>query len=272
MSDQTTIVIKPPRGLVGLQLGELWRYRELLVFLAWRNVLVRYKQTVLGFLWAVLQPLLLMLVMTVFFGTYAKRAGVAAPVFYFAGLVPWAFFASGLTQASNSLVSNANLISKVYFPRLAAPIAGTLAALVDFAASFLVLGGLLAAYGVTPRPAAIAVIPLLLLLALATALGAGMWLSALNVAYRDIQYVVPFAIQIGLFISIFASNVTSEPWHTLLGLNPMAGVIEGFRWSLTGAGHGFSTLIIPSIAVALSLVVSGIVYFRQVEQRFADVI
>jgi lipopolysaccharide transport system permease protein len=272
MSEQSTIVIRPPRGLVGLQLGELWRYRELLMFLVWRNVLVRYKQTVLGFLWAVLQPLLLMIVMTIFFGTYAQKAGVAAPVYYFAGLVPWAFFASGLTQASNSLVQNANLISKVYFPRLSAPIAGALAALVDFAAAFLVLGVFLAAYGVAPRPAAIVAVPALLVLALATSLGAGLWLAALNVSYRDIQYVVPFVIQIGLFLSLFASNVHSQPWHTLLGLNPMAGVIAGFRWSLIGAGSGFTTIVIPSIAVAVVLLVSGIMYFRQVEQRFADVI
>ncbi len=272
MSEQPVTVIRPPRGLAGLQLGELWQYRELLFFLVWRNVLVRYKQTVLGFLWAVLQPLLLMLIMTVFFGTYAKRAGVAAPVYYFAALVPWAFFASGLTQASNSLVTNANLISKVYFPRLAAPIAGALAALVDFVAAFTVLVVMLAVYGVSPRPAAAVVVPALLVLAFATSLGAGLWFSALNVSYRDVQYVVPFMIQIGLFLSVFASNVHSEPWRTLLGINPMAGVIAGFRWSLAGAGGGFTNMIGPSIGIAILLVVSGVLYFRQVERGFADVI
>ena len=250
----------------------LWHYRELLLFLAWRNILVRYKQTLLGFLWAVLQPLLLMLVMTLFFGTFARRAGVPAPIYFFAGLVPWTFFANGLTQSSNSLVNNSNLISKVYFPRLAAPIAGSLAALVDFAAGFVVLGGMLVAYGVTPRPAAIVVIPALVLLALVTALGAGLWLSALNVSYRDVQYVVPFMIQIGLFMSMFSSNVTSEPWHTLLGLNPMASVVEGFRWALTGTGQGLSNMVIPSVAASLILLVSGAIYFRQVERGFADVI
>lgn len=271
MSEQA-IVIRPPRGLAGLRLGELWQYRELLLFLCWRNILVRYKQTVLGFLWAVLQPLLLMVIMTYFFGTYAARAGVPGPIFYFAALVPWTFFAGGLTQASNSLVQNANLVAKVYFPRLAAPIAGVLAALVDFFCAFVVLCVMLGGYGVAPRVAAVVVVPALILLALTTALGAGLWLSALNVSYRDVQYVAPFLIQIGLFLSVFASNVHREPWRTLLGLNPMAGVIAGFRWSLTGGGGGFVTMIGPSIAIDLVLLVSGVVYFRQVERRFADVI
>ena len=195
-----------------------------------------------------------------------------APIYFFAGLVPWTFFSNGLTQSSNSLVSNANLISKVYFPRLAAPIAGTLAALVDFAASFVVLGGMLVVFGVTPRPAAIVVIPALVLLALVTALGAGLWLSALSVSYRDVHYVVPFMVQIGLFLSLFASNVTSEPWHTLLGLNPMATVVEGFRWALTGSTQALSAMAILSIVASALLVVSGAIYFRQVERGFADVI
>lgn len=271
MSEQA-IVIRPPRGFASLRLGELWQYRELLVFLVWRNILVRYKQTALGFLWAVLQPVLLMVIMTVFFGTYAKRAGVPGPVYYFAALVPWTFFAGALTQASNSLVQNANLVAKVYFPRLAAPIAGVLAALVDFACAAAVLAAMLAAYGVAPRPAAIVVLPALILLALATALGAGLWLSALNVSYRDVQYVTPFLIQIGLFMSVFASNVHTEPWRTLLGLNPLAGVIAGFRWALTGASGGFVTMIGPSIAITVVLLVSGVIYFRQVERGFADVI
>jgi lipopolysaccharide transport system permease protein len=271
-SPQQLYVIRPSRGFVALRLDELWRYRELLVFLAWRNVLVRYKQTLLGFAWAVLQPLFLMLVMTVFFGTYAHRAGVAAPIYYFAGLVPWTFFANATTQSSNSLVGNANLIAKVYFPRLAAPIASALAAIVDFVAAFAVLGIMLAAYGVAPRPAAAIVVPALLLLALVTALGVGLWLSALNVSYRDVQYVIPFLIQIGLFASLFAGNITSEPWRTLLGLNPMAGVIEGFRWALVGGGQAFSRMAGLSIAVAVALLVSGVVYFRQNERRFADVV
>jgi len=269
---EQAIVIRPPRGLAGLQLGELWQYRELLLFLVWRNVLIRYKQTVLGFLWAVLQPVLLMLVMTTFFGSYAAKAGVAGPVYYFSALVPWTFFASGLTQASSSLVQNANLVSKVYFPRLAAPIAGVLSALVDFLCAFAVLAVMLAAYGVTPKWAAIGLVPGLLLLALLTSLGAGLWLAALNVTYRDVQYVAPFLIQIGLFMSVFATNVHRQPYRMLLGLNPMAGVIAGFRWALTGKGGGFGTLIGPSIGITVVLLVSGVIYFRQVERGFADVI
>jgi lipopolysaccharide transport system permease protein len=269
---EQVIVIRPPGRLAALNLGELWQYRELLLFLTWRNILIRYKQTVLGFLWAVLQPLLLMVVMTTFFGSYAKSAGVPGPIYYFAALVPWTFFASGLTQASGSLVQNANLVAKIYFPRLAAPISGVLAALVDFFCAFLVLAVMLAVYGVAPRPGAILVLPALILLAFAMALGAGLWLAALNVSYRDVQYITPFMIQIGLFMSVFATNVHAEPWRTLLGINPMAGVIAGFRWSLTGGGSGFVTMIGPSVAFTLLLLVSGAFYFRKTERNFADVI
>ncbi len=272
MSESTVQVIRPSQGWVGFRFGELWRYRELLFFLAWRNVLIRYKQTVLGFAWAVLQPLLLMVVMTLFFGSFARRAGVPGPIFYYAGLVPWTFFANAVSQASNSLVGNANLLSKVYFPRLTAPIAAVLAALVDFAAAFAVLVVMMLAYGIAPRPAAVAVVPGLLLLALATALGLGLWLSALNVSYRDVQYVVPFLIQIGLFASLFASNIHREPWRTLLGLNPLAGVVEGFRWALVGSGNGFSRMAGISVAVSALLLLSGAVYFRRVERTFADVV
>jgi lipopolysaccharide transport system permease protein len=272
VSEQPTIVVRPPSGLASLELGELWQYRELLFFLVWRNVLVRYKQTLLGFLWAVFQPLILMLVMSVFFSSYAKTAGVPAPIYYFAAVVPWTFFANGLTQSSASLVQNANLISKVYFPRLAAPIAGVLGALVDFVFAFAVLGIMLAVYGVAPRPEAAAVIPALLLLVIVTALGAGLWLSALNVSYRDVQYLVPFTIQIGLFVSVFASNVHSEPWRTLLGLNPIAAVIAGFRWALAGGESDFTSTIWLSIVIAVALLASGVLYFRQVERGFADVV
>ncbi|MFN2468605.1 MAG: ABC transporter permease [Gaiellaceae bacterium] len=272
MTEPAVTVIRPVRGWVGFRLGELWSYRELLFFLAWRNVLIRYKQTVLGIAWAVLQPLFLMVVMTAFFGSFAKAAGVPGPIFYFAGLVPWAFFASSVAQSSNSLVGNANLIGKVYFPRLAAPISAVLAALADFVFAFAVLVVMMLAYGIYPRPAAALVLPALLLLTVVTALGAGLWLSALNVAYRDVQYVVPFLIQIGLFASLFATTIQSEPWQTLLGLNPMAGVVEGFRWALLGAGTGFSSMAGLSVAVAALLLVSGAVYFRHQERTFADVI
>jgi lipopolysaccharide transport system permease protein len=265
-------VIRPERGWVGLQLGELWRYRELLLFLAWRNVLIRYKQTALGFAWAILQPALLMVVMTLFFASFARRAGVPGPLYYYAGLVPWAFFANAVTQSANSLVGNAHLVAKVYFPRLSAPIAAVLAALVDFAAAFAVLVAMMIGYGIAPDPAAVVVVPGMLLLAVVSALGVGLWLSALNVAYRDVQYVVPFLIQIGLFASLFADTIHSQPWHTLLGLNPMAGVIEGFRWALVGAGNGVSAVAGVSTGVALLVLGAGAVYFRRSERDFADVI
>jgi len=272
VSEAPVTLIRPTRGWAGFRLRELWSYRELLFFLAWRNVLIRYKQTALGVAWAVLQPIFLMVVMTIFFGSFAKRAGVPGPLFYLAGLVPWTFFANSVSQSSNSLVGNANLLSKVYFPRLAAPISAVLATLVDFLCAFGVLVVMMLAYGEVPRPAALVVVPALLLLALVTALGIGLWLSALNVSYRDVQYVVPFVIQIGLFASLFASSIESEPWRTLLGLNPMAGVVEGFRWALLDAGHGFSRMAGLSAGIAVALFVSGAVYFRRLERTFADVI
>jgi lipopolysaccharide transport system permease protein len=272
VSEPAVEILRPTRGWAGFRLGEVWRYRELLLFFAWRNILIRYKQTVVGIGWAVLQPLLLMVVMTLFFSSYAKQASVPGLPFYLAGLVPWTFFANSVTQSSASLVGNANLLSKVYFPRLTAPIASVLASLVDFAIAFVILVVMLAAYGLSPRPIAVVVVPGLLLLALVTALGIGFWLSALNVSYRDVQYVVPFMIQIGLFASIFASNVHREPWHTILGLNPMAGVVEGFRWALVRSGHGLGPLVAVSCGVAVFLLVSGAAYFRSVERSFADVV
>jgi lipopolysaccharide transport system permease protein len=269
---EATDVIRPTKGWAGFRLDELWRYRELLLFFAWRNILIRYKQTAVGIGWAVLQPLLLMVVMTLFFNSYAKQAGVPGLPFYLAGLVPWTFFANSVTQSSASLVGNANLLSKVYFPRLTAPIASVLASLVDFVIGFAILLVVIFAYGLSPRPLAVLVIPGLLLLALVTALGIGFWLSALNVSYRDVQYVVPFLIQIGLFASIFASNVHREPWHTILGVNPMAGVVEGFRWALVRTGEGLGPLVAVSGGVSLVVIVSGAAYFRSVERSFADVI
>jgi len=267
-------VIRPVRGFAGFRLQELWRYRELLAFLTWRNILVRYKQTALGIAWAVLQPLFLMVVLTLFFGSFAKRGGIPGPIFFYAGLVPWTFFANAVTQSSNSLVGNANLISKVYFPRLTAPIASVLAALVDFAAAFSVLIVLMLAYDTYPSTWAVAMLPALLLLAIVTALGSGLWFSALNVAYRDVQFVIPFLLQIGLFASAvaFSTGNVSEPWRTLLGLNPMATVVQGFRWALLDAQPGPGWMAVLSIPVALALLASGAVYFRQLERTFADVI
>jgi lipopolysaccharide transport system permease protein len=265
-------VIEPSHGWAGLRLRELWRYRELVLFFTWRNVLVRYKQTVLGIAWAVLQPLLLMVLMTLFFGSYAKRAGVPGPVFYLAALVPWMVFSSSVSQSSNSLVANANLLSKVYFPRLTAPLAAVLATLVDFLAAFAVLLVFVFAYGVTPRPSAVVLVPALLALAVVSALGVGLWLSALNVVYRDVQYVVPFLIQVGLFASIFAGSVHREPLRTILSLNPMAGVVEGFRYAVVGADTAPGRMVAISVGVALAVLVSGAYYFRRTERTFADVV
>lgn len=268
-------VIRPTRGWIGLRLDELWRYRELLFFLAWRNVLIRYKQTLLGAAWAVLQPLALMTIMTFFFGSFAKKYGVPGPLFFYSGLVIWTFFATSVTQSSNSMVGNANLLTKVYFPRLATPIAAVCATLVDFCAGFLLLCAMLAIYGRAPQAMAIVYVPLFLLLALITALGAGVWLSALNVSYRDVQYVVPFMLQIGLFASAVAFSATAslhEPWRTIIGLNPMAGVVEGFRWSLVGSGPAPGGLVALSACVSVVVLLTGIAYFRRTERTFADVV
>jgi len=274
-------VIEPERGWTGLQLRELWAYRELLFFLVWRDVKVRYKQTFLGAAWAILQPLAAMVVFTIFFGRLARVGsdGLPYPLFSYTGLLPWTFFAQGLSQSSDSLVGSQNLIKKVYFPRLVIPTSSVLGGLVDFALAFVVLIGMMAWYRVVPS-AAVAALPLLLLLAFATALGVGMWLSALNVQYRDVRYVVPFFIQLWLFVTpvIYPmSQVTAKlaelglpAW--LYGLNPMAGVVEGFRWALLGTGRAPGSVLGASSAVAVALVVSGAYYFRRMEKTFADVV
>jgi len=276
-----TTVIEPERGWTGLQLRELWAYRELLFFLVWRDVKVRYKQTFLGAAWAILQPLAAMVVFTIFFGRLARVGsdGLPYPLFSYAGLLPWTFFAQGLSQSSDSLVGSQNLIKKVYFPRLVIPTSSVLGGLVDFALAFVVLIGMMVWYRVVPS-AAVAALPLLLLLAFATALGVGMWLSALNVQYRDVRYVVPFFIQLWLFVTpvIYPmSQVTAKlaelglpAW--LYGLNPMAGVVEGFRWALLGTGRAPGSVLAASSAVAVALVVSGAYYFRRMEKTFADVV
>jgi lipopolysaccharide transport system permease protein len=267
--------IRPSRGWVSLQLRELWEYRELLWFLVWRDVKVRYKQTALGASWAVLQPVATMIVFSLFFGKLAGMPsdGLPYPVFSFAALVPWTFFSQGLSQSANSLVGSQNLITKVYFPRLAIPIATVLAGLVDFALAFLVLLGMMPFYGIVPGPA-IAMLPGLLLLALVTALGAGLWLSALNVQFRDVRYIVPFLTQIWLFVTPIAypSSLLGEPWRTVYGLNPMAGVVEGFRWALLGTAEPPGSMLAASTVAALALLVSGAFYFRRMEKTFADIV
>jgi lipopolysaccharide transport system permease protein len=270
-------VIEPSRGWVALRLRELWAYRELLYFLIWRDVKVRYKQTVLGASWAIIQPVLTMAVFSLFFGKLdALHPGdVPYPLFSFAALVPWTFFANGLTQSSNSLVGSANLIKKVYCPRLVVPISAVLSGFVDFALAFVVLLGMMAYLGYWPT-LNLLWLPAFLLLALVTSLGAGLWLSALNVEFRDVRYVVPFLVQIWLFASpiIYSSATVPQPWRAVYGLNPMAGVIEGFRWALLGPGAGAAPSLMTAISAlaALALLVSGAFYFRRMEKHFADVV
>ena len=268
-------VIEPPRGWASLGLRELWAYRELLYFLTWRDIKVRYKQTVLGASWAIIQPLFTMLVFSLFFGRLAGMPsdGVPYPLFSFTALVPWSFFSNGLTQSANSVVASQNLVTKVYFPRMAIPIATVLSALVDLAIACVVLAGLMTYYGVVPSWRALAVVPLLAL-AFATALGVGLWLSALNVRFRDVRYMVPFLTQIWLFATPIAypSSLLSEPWRTVYGINPMAGVVEGFRWALLGSGPAPGGMLLVSVLVTLVVLVGGALHFRRVERTFADVV
>lgn len=268
-------VIRPSRGWVSLGLSELWQYRELLYFLVWRDVKVRYKQTALGAAWAVLQPIATMVVFTLFFGRLAgvPSDGVPYPLFSLTALVPWTFFATGLVQASNSLVGSQQLITKVYFPRLAIPIASVLAGAVDFALAFLVLLGVMLAYGTVPGPRAVWILPLLLL-AFATALGVGLWLAALHVRYRDVRYIMPFLVQLWLLATPIAypSSLLAEPWRTIYGINPMVGVAEGFRWALLGTETPPGPAVAVSTLVAGALLLGGILYFRRTERTFADVI
>ncbi|MFZ5917481.1 MAG: ABC transporter permease [Chloroflexota bacterium] len=270
-----TIRIEPSKGWVSLKLRELWEYRELLYFLVWRDVKVRYKQTVLGAAWAIIQPFFTMVIFSVFFGRLAKipSDGLPYPVFSYAALVPWTFFSQGLNQASNSLVQHANLIKKVYFPRLAMPIARLLAGGVDFVLAFIVLLGMMLAYGIVPT-INILWLPLFLLLALVTSLGTALWLSAMNVQFRDIAYTVPFITQFWMYATpiVYPSSMLPEPWRTLYGINPMAGVVEGFRWALLGTDTAPGPIIIVSSLTALALLVSGAFYFRRMEKTFADVV
>ncbi len=270
---ETVVRIEPSRGWVSLRLREFFEYRELLYFLVWRDVKVRYKQTVLGASWAVIQPFLTMVVFSVFFGKLAAvpSDGVPYPIFSFAALVPWTFFASGLTNASNSLVGSANLIRKVYFPRLTIPVATVLSGVVDFAIAFGILLLLMLYYGIAPTINTLW-LPALLLLGLSTALGAGLWLSALNVQYRDVKYVVPFLTQFWLLATpvAYPSSLLEEPWRTMYGVNPMVGVVEGFRWALLGTNTAPGPMIVVSSTASLVLLVGGALYFRRVERAFAD--
>lgn len=277
MRDHTAIPVLRIRASERLRLNlkDLWDYRELLYFLVWRDIKVRYKQTALGAAWAVLQPVLTMLVFTIFFGRLAKvpSDGIPYPVFTYAALLPWQFFLYALTESSNSLVGSQNLITKVYFPRLIVPLASVLAGLVDFAISFCVLLGLMVFYGITPTRAVVW-LPAFLLFAIATALSAGLWLSALNVKYRDVRYTIPFLAQFWLFATpvAYPSSLVPEPWRHWYGLNPMAGVVEGFRWALLGKSTGPGLLLWVSLAAVLLMLTGGMYYFRRMESTFADIV
>ncbi len=272
--DAVTVIV-PPAGWSSLGLRELWAFRELLYFLTWRDIKVRYKQTALGASWAIIQPLLTMVVFSLFFGQLAKvpSDGVPYPLFSFAALVPWTFFANGLTQSANSVVASQQLVTKIYFPRLAIPIATVLSGVIDFVIAFVVLLGMMAYYGAPLSARALWIVPLLLL-AFVASLGVGLWLAALNVQYRDVRYAVPFLTQLWLFATPIAypSSLLSEPWRTVYGLNPMVGVVEGYRWALLGAGAAPGRTVLVSCAAALAVLVGGVLYFRRMEQTFADVI
>jgi lipopolysaccharide transport system permease protein len=260
---------------MGIDFKELWRYRELLYFLIWRDIKVRYKQSLLGAAWAIIQPLLTMIIFTIFFGQWAgiPTDDIPQPIFYFAGILPWQFFQSGVSKSGTSLVASRNLITKVYFPRIAVPIAPIIAGLLDFALAFLILIGLMIYYGVH-LTSAIWTLPLYLLLALLTAMGVGLWLAGLNVTYRDVGYVIPFLLQVWFFLSpiVYSSNIVPEALRPYYGLNPMAGVVQGFRWAILGAGKPATEDLIASIAVALFVLLSGIMYFKRMERTFADVV
>jgi lipopolysaccharide transport system permease protein len=270
-----TIYLRPSKGWLSIDIKELWRYRELIFFLTWRDIKVRYKQAVLGVAWAILQPLLTMLIFTVIFGILLETPSqdLPYPLFTLSALLPWQLFASALQRSSISLVGNANLITKIYFPRLAIPISSVFAALVDFAVSFIVLLGVMIYYQYWPG-LNILWLPIIVLLALLTALSVGLWLSALNVQYRDIQQMVPFIIQVWMYASPIVYPIETIPagvWRWLYGLNPMVGVIQGFRWALLGGEQPDITMLI-SVAVVFLILVSGLFYFRRMEKTFADIV
>ena len=269
-----TLIIRPPRKWVPVDLQELWNYRELLTSFTMRDIKIRYKQTALGFLWAIIQPLFMMLIFTIIFGGFAKipSEGIPYPLFSFAALLPWMLFSEGLTRSTMSMVTNSNIMTKVYFPRLIMPISGILSPLIDFVVSISILVLMMAYYGFVPT-INIIYLPFFILLALATSLGIGLWLSALNVKYRDFQYTVPFIVQLWMYASpvVYPASMIPEAIRPLYGLNPMAGVIEGFRWGLLGTEIP-GPMILVSVGVVVVLLVSGMFYFRRMEQYYADIV
>lgn len=275
LAELPVLRIAPPKGWFTLNLRELWQSRELLYFFVWRDIKIRYKQTAIGAAWAVLQPFLTMLVFSLFFGILAKipSHGLPYPIFYFSALLPWMYFSGALINATSVVVEQQRVITKVYFPRLVLPLSSVLSGLVDFAVGFVVFLGMMAYYRIVPG-AAILLFPVFLLMAVLTALGVGLFLSALNAIYRDVRYVVPFLVQFWMFASpvAYPSSLVPERWRWLYGLNPMTGVIEGFRWALTGQGQPPGIMMAVSAVMVLLLVAAGAVYFQKMEGTIADVV
>lgn len=282
LTDIPITVIRPSRGWVSLQLDEVWKYRELLYFFIWRDIKVRYKQTILGAAWAIIVPFMNMVVFSLFFGKLANipSDGIPYPLWSFAALVPWQFFTSGISTSSSSLVTSSNMIKKIYFPRLILPITAALSGIVDFVLAFLVLILMIVGYDVLNvegfslnLTSNVLWLPLFLLLAIVTAMGVGLWLSAMNVQFRDVRYVVPFLTQLWLFATpiTYPSSLIPEPWRVLYGLNPMAGVVEGFRWALLNTDSTPGPILVASVVASIILLISGAYYFRRMEKTFADV-
>ncbi|MBI5958449.1 MAG: ABC transporter permease [Chloroflexi bacterium] len=276
IENEKVILIKPLSGWIPLDLRELWEHRELLFFFTWRDIKVRYKQTLLGASWAILQPVFSMIVFSVFFGQLAKMPsdGIPYPIFSYTGLLPWTFFAASLGNAANSLVRDANLLKKVYFPRLIIPISGVLGGLVDFMLAFLVLIGMMFYYDLSPSLSALLWFPVLLLLTMITSLGSGLWLAAMNVRYRDIRYVVPFLTQLWMYATpvVYPASLLDQPWRTIYAINPMVGVVEGFRWIMLGKGNAPGPMLAVSTLVTIIILIAGMFYFRRLERTFADVV
>lgn len=274
--EPTTVYIKPASGLAALNLRDLWTYRELIYFMIWRDLKVRYKQTLLGAAWAIIQPVLTVLVFNFLFNTVAKMPsdGIPYPLFSYTALLPWGLFSGALNSASRSLTSNHNMITKVYFPKLILPMASVLGGLVDFAIAFVILIGMMIYYKVSPGWNALWALPLFTLLSIITALGVALWLSAINVQYRDVAYALPFLSQFWMFLTpiAYSSTVVSEKWQIVYALNPMAGVVNGFRWALLGSGNPPDLLVAVSAAIALLILFTGLIYFRNMERTFADTI
>ncbi len=275
LADVPVIDITPPSGWFDLNFRELWQFRELLYFFVWRDIKIRYKQTAIGAAWAVLQPVMTMMVFTLFFGRLAKMpsGGVPYPIFYLSALLPWTYFSGALTNATQSIVEKQGVITKVYFPRLVLPLAALISGLLDFGIAFVVLLGMMAYYRMVPGPA-ILLFPCFLLLAVLTALGVGLWLSALNALYRDVRHIVPFLVQFWMFASpvVYPSSLVPARWRWLYGLNPMAGVIEGFRWAITGRAQPPNVMLAASTGMVLLLVVGGAMFFKRMEGTIADVV